>query len=326
MHLILLRLSALGDILRVIPAWKNLADAFHGARIQAVVEDRHAFLLEPFPGIEPVIVRRRSLSNPFKAIAELSRVGQLIKGADASLDFHGILKSALIPYFAGIPERWGDGHAKEGTGWLQSNGMAFKRQSRYAQALGLSEGFGLKHGIPSLGRFEPVLKNVHLPCNDAWPVSSVEKRQRILLVPGTSRAGAHKRWPLDRWIQLASACKNTAELRWSLGPAEDAWREWLPQKSGIEALPAMPFWELASVIRTADRVIVGDTGLLHLSILLGVQVIALMGPSDPVISGIPPGTGTIARTQVECSPCRERRCLRLSCMEQLHLDKVLAAL
>jgi len=325
MHLVLLRLSALGDILRVIPAWKNLADAFSGARIQAVVEDRHAFLLEHISGIEPVIVRRRNLSNPFKAIAELSRVGQLIKGADASLDFHGILKSALIPHFAEIPERWGDGHAKEGAGWLQNNSMTKKRQSRYAQALGLSERFGLKHGIPNLGRFEPVLKDIPLPDNDAWPVSSAAKR-RILLVPGTSRAGAHKRWPLSSWIQLANACKNSAELRWSLGPAEDDWREWLPQKSGVEALTAMPFWELASVIRTADRVIVGDTGLLHLSVLLGVQVTALMGPSDPVISGIPPGTGTILHTHVECSPCRERRCLRRSCMEQLHLDKVLAAL
>ena len=326
MRLILLRLSALGDILRVIPAWKNLAEAFPQTRIQAVVEDRHAFLLEPLTGIEPVIVRRRSLSNPFKAMAELSRVGQLLKGADVSLDFHGILKSALIPHFAGIPERWGDGHAKEGAGWLQNNSMTKKRQSRYTQALGLSEFFGFKHGIPNLGRFAPVLRDVHLPGNDAWPPSGTTKRQRILLVPGTSRAGAYKRWPMNKWIQLADALKASAELRWSLGPAEHAWREWLPQKSGIEALPPMPFWDLASVIRTTDRVIVGDTGLLHLSILMGVQVIALMGPSDPVISGIPPGTGTIVQTQLECSPCRERRCLRRSCMEQLHLDKVLAAL
>jgi len=49
-HLVLLRLSALGDILRVLPAWTNLHDAFPTARFQAVVEDRHAFLLEPLPG------------------------------------------------------------------------------------------------------------------------------------------------------------------------------------------------------------------------------------------------------------------------------------
>ncbi|MDR1841933.1 MAG: hypothetical protein LBQ86_08460, partial [Holophagales bacterium] len=88
MRLVLLRLSALGDILRVLPAWKNLLDAFPEARIKAVVEDRHSFLLTPFTKIEPVIARRSRLSNPLSAIAELRRAGSLIKGADASLDFH----------------------------------------------------------------------------------------------------------------------------------------------------------------------------------------------------------------------------------------------
>ena len=49
MDLVLLRLSALGDILRVLPAWANLREAFPEARFRAVVEDRHAFLLEPLP-------------------------------------------------------------------------------------------------------------------------------------------------------------------------------------------------------------------------------------------------------------------------------------
>ncbi|HWQ11141.1 MAG TPA: hypothetical protein VN436_18620, partial [Holophaga sp.] len=64
MRLAFLRLSALGDILRVLPAWANLREAFPDAELQAVVEDRHAFLLEPFPWLRPVIVERRALSNP----------------------------------------------------------------------------------------------------------------------------------------------------------------------------------------------------------------------------------------------------------------------
>ena len=56
MDLVLLRLSALGDILRVLPAWARLREGFPDARLRAVVEDRHAFLLEPFPWLEPVVV------------------------------------------------------------------------------------------------------------------------------------------------------------------------------------------------------------------------------------------------------------------------------
>lgn len=326
MYFVLIRLSAMGDILRVLPAWKNLVTAFPGARIRAVIEDRHSFLLTPLSGIEPVILNRKALSNPIRAIGELSRVAGIVKGADASLDFHGILKSAIIPYFAGIKERWGDGVTKEGAGWFHNRGIAFKKQNRYAQAMGLSESFGLRHGISSSGRFEPILKDANLPPNSAWPVYDTTKRLRITLVPGTSHVGANKRWPLDKWLGLARELKNSADLRWVLGPAEESLRKRLPESSGVEALPVMPFWELASVIRTADRIIVGDTGLLHLAVLLGVQVTALMGPSDPIISGIPSGAGSIVRADTECSPCRERKCLRRICMEQINLDQVLATL
>src|SRR5690348_7699015 len=102
MHLALLRLSALGDILRVLPAWANLHEAFPESRLQAVVEDRHAFLLEPFPWLEPVLVKRKALSNPLSALPELKRVAAELRGVEASLDFHGILKSAFIPKLAGV--------------------------------------------------------------------------------------------------------------------------------------------------------------------------------------------------------------------------------
>ncbi|HZU53454.1 MAG TPA: hypothetical protein VFF77_06140, partial [Holophagaceae bacterium] len=159
----MLRLSALGDILRVLPAWANLHGAFPDARLQAVVEDRHAFLLEPFPWLEPVIVRRKALSDPFQALPELKRVAVEIRGAEASLDFHGILKSALIPKLAGIGERWGDGATKEFAGAFQTRRLPFKLQTRYAQALGLAEAFGESRGAAGLGRFHPVLKDAALP-------------------------------------------------------------------------------------------------------------------------------------------------------------------
>ena len=146
MRFVLLRLSALGDILRVMPAWRNLREAFPEARLQAVVEDRHAFLLEPFPWLEPVILRRGRISHPLEAWAEFRRVAEVIRGADCSLDFHGILKAALIPHLAEIPERWGDGVTKEGAGWLQTRPLPFRHQTRYDQALGLAENFSVFSG------------------------------------------------------------------------------------------------------------------------------------------------------------------------------------
>ncbi len=323
MRLVLLRLSALGDILRVLPAWANLHQAFPDARFQAVVEDRHAFLLEPLPWLEAVTVRRRELSNPFAATRELRRVAGLVRGAEASLDFHGILKSALIPKFAGIEERWGDGVTKEGAGWLQSHPQPWRHQTRYAQALGLSEAFGRSRGVEGLGRFHPVLKEVELPDpGEVWPLNG---RPRVVLVPGASRRGAIKRWPLRHWLTLARRLVGRFELRWSLGPEEADLREWLPAESGVSALPSLDWWRLAAAVRQADRVIAPDTGLLHLAVALGVPATAVYGPSDPVVAGLPPGSGEVLRTGIACSPCRERGCQRRQCLEDLEPERVFAA-
>ena len=324
MHLALLRLSALGDILRILPAWMNLREAFPEARMQAVVEDRHAFLLEPFPGFEAVPVSRRALSNPLSAWAELGRVGAQLRGAEAALDFHGILKSALIPWRAGIGERWGDGVTKEGAHRLQTHRLAFRYQSRYRQALDLAETFGRSRGREGLGAFRPVLKGLPLP--DPGPVWETDGRPRLVLVPGASRAGRHKRWPLAHWLTLARALRGRWQLRWSLGPDEADLRAWLPAESGVPALPPLDWWRLAAAVRQADHVVTPDTGLLHLAVLCGVPVTALFGPSDPVVAGLPPGAGGLLRLDLPCAPCRERGCQRRQCLTDLPPERVLAAL
>jgi len=315
MDLVLLRLSALGDILRVLPAWANLHAAFPEARFRAVVEDRHAFLLEPLPWLEPVIVRRKRLSNPLSAMGELKRVAALLRGVEASLDFHGILKAALIPRFAGIEERWGDGVTKEFAGTFQTHPMPFRHQTRYDQALGLAEAFGLSRGIQGLGLFHPVLRPVDLP--DPGMIWHQDSKPRIVLVPGASRRGAIKRWPLRHWLTLAEGLRGRFDLRWSLGPEEEDLRSWLPEATGVEALPRMGFWQLASALRQADRVVAPDTGLLHLAVVLGVPALGLYGSSDPVVAGLPAGAGGVLRTGIACAPCRERACQRRQCLEDL---------
>ncbi len=324
MDLVLLRLSALGDILRVLPAWVNLHEAFPRASLRAVVEDRHAFLLQPFPWLEVVPVHRRELTSPGTALRELRRVAREVVDAEVSLDFHGILKSALIPWLAGIPERWGDGVTKEGAGLLQTHRVPFQVRSRYEQALGLVDAFGVHHGVRGLGRFRPVLRGVELP--EVPSVWETDGRPRAVFVPGTSRRGAHKRWPLRHWRSLVRRLEKRWQLRWAFGPEEADLREWLPAETGVPALPPCSFWELASLLRQADRVVVPDTGILHLAVLLGIPVVALFGPSDPVIAGIPRGSGVVLRTGIGCSPCRERGCLRRDCLEQLEPERVLAAL
>ena len=178
--------------------------------------------------------------------------------------------------------------------------------------------------MPGLGRFHPVLAAADLP--DPGAIWTTPTRPRVVLVPGASRRGAIKRWPLRHWLVLARMLKDRCEARWSLGPEEEDLRSWLPQATGIEALPRLSFWQLASALRQADRVIAPDTGLLHLAVVLGVPALGLYGASDPVVAGLPAGAGRVLRTGISCAPCRERHCQRRQCMEELLPEQVVAEL
>ena len=117
--------------------WSELQLSYAGGFVRRALLGEIAFRLQPLPWLEPVLVNRKALSHPLRALQELRRVAEELRGAEASLDFHGILKSALIPKFADIRERWGDGVTREGAGWLQTHPLPWCHQTRYAQALGI---------------------------------------------------------------------------------------------------------------------------------------------------------------------------------------------
>jgi ADP-heptose:LPS heptosyltransferase len=148
----------------------------------------------------------------------------------------------------------------------------------------------------------------------------------VVLVPGASRRGAIKRWPLHHWLSLVPLLRDRCELRWSLGPEETELRDWLPEATGVPALPPLGFWQLASALQQADHVVAPDTGLLHLAVVLGIPALALFGSSDPVVAGLPAGAGRVLRTGIGCSPCRERACQRRQCLEELSPETVASAL
>ena len=174
--------------------------------------------------------------------------------------------------------------------------------------------------MPGLDRFHPALKDAPLP--GPGPVWDADGRPRVVLVPGASRRGAIKRWPLRHWIALARQLRGRCQLRWSLGPEEADLRAWLPRshgRGGPAAHGRCGNWPPPCARRTGSWR--RTPGLLHLAVVLGVPVVGVYGGSDPVVAGLPEGAGIVLRTGIECSPCRERQCQRRQCLEDLEPER-----
>ncbi len=64
---------------------------------------------------------------------------------------------------------------------------------------------------------------------------------------------------------------------------------------------------------------------MHLSSALGVPVVALFGPKDPVQTGPYCSRSIVVRGREDCAPCTRRTCSHVRCMTSITAEQVLAA-
>lgn len=258
-RLLVLRLSALGDVVHTIPAVVSLKET---AEITWVVEAPYAELVELVAGVKTIPVRmKRWTRDPragIDAIAKMRTLGTSIDAA--SIDFQGLIKSAIFGFLSGARTRYGfDRHAiKEKPALLFTNRHIPVDTTKHVveqnlQLAGVAAGEGSWEDFPT-----------EVPgCENA-----------IVLLPGAGKP--NKIWPHFR--DLARRIPNALAV-W--GPGE---RE-LAEATGARLAPPTNLRQLAWILRKAQAVIGGDTGPLHLADALGTKVVGLYGPTDPRRNG-----------------------------------------
>ena len=273
-RLLVLRLSALGDVIHTIPAVVSLRGEHE---ITWVVEAPYRELVEIVAGVKTIPVRmKRWMGEPSAMCAALRQMRHF----DASMDFQGLIKSAALPWIAGVKTRYGfDGDAiRERPALLFTNRKVHVDTTQHVieQNLALA---AICHPEQSDG--PPVAREVlRFAQDDNWSefLSEVPGLGGdIVLLPGAGKP--RKLWPVARFRDLARRIGPKALAVW--GPDE---RD-LAEAIGARVAPPTNLRELAWILRKAEVVIGADTGPLHLAAALGTKAIGLYGPTDPRRNG-----------------------------------------
>ncbi len=249
---LIVRLSALGDVIRTIPSVMGLIQRFPNAEFHWLVENSSGGLAREIPGLKLIEIDRGALkaSNPWRVLATLGRVIRRLRAEafDVSIDFHGVAKSGMFAFFAGIPLRIGyeRGGSKEGHRWLIHRRLALPetRISRYERNLALAR-FIDPAVEPVTPRFEPDHER-------RARVEAAMERQPILLFPGTSAHGRNKRWPAQNWAWLYQRLSAAHPVRFVFGPADQHYRDQL-EACLNQPPPALPRHCPASAAATSAR-------------------------------------------------------------------------
>ena len=308
-RVLIIRLGAVGDVVRTLPALRMLRASFPGARLSWIVEDLAHALLEGHPDLDEVIrLPRRDLRDAARRPWRLPRLAAALardlrgRRFDAVLDFQGSLKSALVARLSGAPRRigFGFGHGREMSFLLLTERLSPRRRrlNRVERNLLLAEAVGAAAEVVTLvlpeapgegERAQAILRDLR---PDGAPI--------VLLSPGASRRQAYKKWPAERYGRLAALLRSDpgAAPLVAWGPGEEDLARRVAQASGGAAavLPATGLRLLAAILRRSDLFVGADTGPMHLAWAVGCPVVALFGPTDPALNApFGPGHSVLRR-------------------------------
>jgi ADP-heptose:LPS heptosyltransferase len=165
---------------------------------------------------------------------------------------------------------------------------------------------------------------------DCWRRLGIDEADVVIgLNTGAGRVFAHKNWPADRYVELATRLRQRRNCRVALlgGPDERTINEQI-----AAACPGVLHTgcdhselEFAALLQRCQVVVTGDTLALHIAVAGAVPCIALFGPTCAHEIDLY-GRGEMIVTGSSCSPCYRRRCDKpRTCMEDIAVDRVLAA-
>lgn len=337
-NILIVKTSAIGDVIHTLPALNALRRKYPEARIDWLVEEAAADLVLGHKALDTVLVSRRKAwvrdLRQGRVLAAWRGFRDFVKRLRATkydllIDFQGLLKSGIFVGLARAKRKVGFGkgmeHAEGSYIFLNEpvppvnmDQHAAIRELLLLKAIGIESEevvFDLPIGQEQREKVRELLAS-----------EGIDPAKHLVAInPMTTWETKH--WRNERFARVADQLLDRGMAVVFSGGPQDV--------QGIEGIRAAmtgkaaslagktTLKELAALYERVAVLITTDTGPMHLAAAAGTPVVALFGPTAPWRTG-PFGSGhKILRTDIACSPCLKKHCDQgHACMEQITVDQV----
>jgi lipopolysaccharide heptosyltransferase II len=327
--ILVIKLSALGDVILSIPSLRALRQKFPESRIAVLVGRKSRKIVRNCPYIDDVIVyeegrgRKERLINIFRTSRLLAK-----EDFDMVADLQNNKVSHLLSFLSGARVRAGHQNRK----WS----FFLNRRTRHAGDLAVSP---LDHQFQVLkllgvDGFEKRL--------ELWADSEEEARVEEFLTsqwvspsqvlvginPGSSLRWPTKQWPVENFAKLCDElARRNIRVIITGSDEEAALAEKLmrlARHKPINAVGKTSITELTALVRRCQVFVSSDSAPMHIAASAGVPLVALFGPTDPRRHLAAPPLVQVFWKELHCSPCYLRSCpIGHLCMKRITIQEVL---
>lgn len=322
-RILIIKPSALGDIVHALPVPRLLRQRWPGAHITWLVNDDFADLLRGNPALDAVLAfDRRQFAgawrNPVTAAA-LARFAEELAAQqfDVVIDLQGLFRSGWLCHRSGAAVRIGPADAREMASVFYSEEYSSDRLREHAVDRYMAAARRL--GCEGPAQFD-------LICDEADRHAARAMLGEIgpyaVLMPGTN--WETKRWPARRFAALVEPLRKRLGLATVVVGARDVLElaGQIPATANLAGKTSLR--QLVAVLQEAALVIANDSGPMHIAAALGRPLVAIHGATDPTLTGPWRRLDSVVRLDLPCAPCLMRRCSHRSCVELLDERHVMA--
>ncbi|NUM54578.1 MAG: glycosyltransferase family 9 protein [Candidatus Hydrogenedentes bacterium] len=286
-RILIIRLSAIGDVVRVLPALQILRERYPEAHIDWMVERKAADIVEGHPALDGVIVFERP-GGAWKSSREFAGLCRDIRNKryDMVVDFHGILKSGLVAAASRAKQRIGFARPRSQEGsnlfYTKQVSVPLDKLNRAEENLRLCQALAADARWPSPVIYvsDEVQETVHDYTDSEFD------SDKLVVAMHAPVDRPEKQWPLAHFAGLADLllADGRFEVLLTWGPGQfgvvEEVQSLMRRKASVA--PEMPdLKHYAALVARCALYVGGDTGPMHIAAAMGTPVIGVFGGTNP---------------------------------------------
>lgn len=325
-NILVIKISAAGDVVLAMPSLKALRAKFPQARIWVLTSPVTRGLLQRCPYITHIIVYdQKRKDNGFLGIW---RLGEYLRrlNFDLVVDLQNNKTSHMLSFLSGAFKRYGYDNKK----------LAFLLNYKIRDEKELISPLQHQLKVLKLLGIEQIEEKLEL-----WPSREDEEyvnhflakqwigEQQVLVGfnIGSSKKWSSKRWPIENWAKFCDelALKYSWRIvitgdKHDLTLVDELMK--LTKAKPIIAVGQTSLTQLAVLIRKCQVYITSDSAPLHIALSMSVPSIAFFGPTDSKRHTFSDSNLIVFEKKLKCRPCYKPQCRTLECLRQISVREV----